>query len=119
MLDAAKQPGRVSNAVAFVAMHPWQTVLRLLPLGVAAVLTVDAALGTTAEYYNATHLIRAWLAILSGGSAADAPAFLLNQADLGDPLAMAIGSVLLILEPALVLALVVLPASFLARRPAA
>jgi hypothetical protein len=96
--------------------HPWRTVLRLLPVGIAVMLAVDLALGSAAEYYNAVHLIQAWAEVLSGGSVAMAPTFIVNQAGLGGAAAMVIGTVLLFVEPLVLLVLVVVPISHLARR---
>ena len=116
MLETAQDAGRASRAFAYVSRHPWRTVAWLLPLGVGLMLAIDLALGSNAEYYNAVHLVEAWLEVLTGGSGSDAPAFIMNQTDLGSHLAMAIGTGLLVVEPAVGLALLVLPVSLVSRR---
>lgn len=113
---APTRPRPISGTVHGVAFQPGRTVLRLLPLGVAALLVVDFALGDAAEYFNAVHLVHAWTEVLTGGSIAGTSAFIIGQAQLGDPLALSLGTILLIVEPAVVLAIIVVPASFVARR---
>lgn len=106
---------RSSSPIRFLAHHPIRSVLILLPPGIAAMLAIDAALGSRAEFYNAVHLLQAWRSVLTGGSVADAPTFLVGQEELGEPAAMAIGTGLLVMEPAVLLAILVLPASAIAR----
>lgn len=115
MLDHDHRRARTPAALSAVAENPGKTVLRLLPMGVAILLAVDLALGATAEYFNAVHLVQAWVVVISGGSVSSVPAFLAGQTLLGAPVAMSLGTALLFLEPAAFLALVVYPTSFAAR----
>jgi hypothetical protein len=116
MLEATARPGRLSSAISFLRDHPVRTTLRLLPLGIAVQLTTDWALGATAEYFNAFALLQAWGRMLTGGAVSDGATFLTGQAGLGNPLSMVLGTILLPLEPAVFLALLVLPAWAIARR---
>ncbi len=61
---------------------------------------VDAALGATAEYFNAWHLMRALGAWL-GGAGGEGPAFLMHQERLGG-FALPVGLALLGVQPLLV-----------------
>lgn len=119
MLETVNRRTHRSGPLADVAAHPWRVVARLLPIGIALLIAVDFALGEVAEYFNAAHLMEAWAEVVSGGSLAGAPEFIANQEVLGAPLALALGTGLLIVEPAAVLALAILPLSFLARRRSA
>ncbi len=89
-------------------------VLRLLPMGMAVMVAVDAALGDTAEYFNATSLLRAWGSIIRGRGVGG-HTFIHGQEQLGDALSMGIGSAIFVLEPALVLTALVFGGSAVAR----
>jgi hypothetical protein len=116
MLDHEHRRRPAPSALSTVAEHPGKMVLRLLPMGIGIMLVVDLALGATAEYFNAVHLVHAWATLISGGSVSSVPAFLAGQTSLGAPVAMSLGTALLFLEPAAFLALVVYPISFFAKR---
>jgi len=107
---------RVERVREHVRRHPWRTVVWLLPIGIAVMLAVDAALGAGAEYFNAVHLARAWGEVLSGNSIGDAPAFLKGQSHLAAPLAVGIGTALVVAEPLIVVIAIVVPVSRVLRR---
>lgn len=89
-------------------------VLRLLPLGVAAMVAVDAVLGESAEYFNATKLLQAWGSV-ARGHGLGGNTFVFGQEQMSDAAALAAGSALFVLEPALVLAALVYGGSAVAR----
>ena len=105
----------LSGAVTFLSGHPFQVILLLLPLGVGVMLGVDALLAERAEYFNAWYLVDAWHAVLTGTPIPDAQAFIVGQESLGNPLALGLGTILLFAEPAVVLAIIVVPASLILR----
>ena len=55
-------------------------------------MAVDLALGSTAEYFNAVHLVAAWATVITGGDVSSVPAFLAGQSSLGAPVVVASGS---------------------------
>ena len=99
-----------------VAANPWRTVAAALPLGIAIMLGVDAALGADAEYFNAWNLLGAWTQVLTGGSIESSGQFIMNQDSMSSAIALAIGTGVLILEPAIVLAALIWPTSLILRR---
>lgn len=116
MLTTAHRADRVSRSLATLARHPIKVVVALLPLGIVAMVLIDLALGATAEYFNAAHLIEAWAQVIGGGSVFDAPQFVMNQVNLGAAPSLLLGTALLIVEPGVALAALILPASWIARR---
>ena len=114
VLTAPSRP--IDRAGRTLARHPGRVLLMLIPVGIAVMVIIDMMLGATAEYYNATHWLQAVGNVITGGAVSDGPAFIMNQDGLGSVAAMLLGMVLLVLEPAAVLAAIVYPASFLARR---
>jgi hypothetical protein len=93
--------------------RPARTVLVLLPVGVAVMVAVDALLGPSAEYFNALGLLKAWGGVVRGHGVQHH--FLAGQDRLGDAASMGLGTVLFVVEPALVLSVLVLGTSALAR----
>lgn len=89
-------------------------VLGLLPLGMAVMVAVDSVLGESAEYFNATRLLGAWSSVVRGRGLGE-HTFVVGQDEMGDALALAAGSALFVLEPAVVLAALVYGGSTLAR----
>ena len=96
--------------------RPWMVVAMLLPAGIAAQITIDWMLGEVAEYYNAFGLVEAWGQILSDGRLEAGHEFMIGQASLGTPLSMLIGSIVLVLEPGIVIAALVFSARWIATR---
>lgn len=86
--------------------QPVQLVVRLLPVGMAAMLAVDHLLGDRAEYFHAGRLLGAWASALRGGGIDDHH-FIVGQEGMNDAAALFAGSAVFVLEPALVLTVVV------------
>lgn len=101
---------------AEIAAHPWRTVVRLVPVGIAVMLGIDAALGAGAEYFNAWHLVEAWGRVLTGGSIEAGATFLMHQDAMPAATALAIGTGVLFVQPAVALAAIVAPVSYNLRR---
>jgi hypothetical protein len=78
-------------------------VLKLLPLGMAAMVAIDSVLGDRAEYFNATRLVGAWGNALRGRGLGEHN-FVAGQDHMGDAVSLAAGSALFVVEPAVVLA---------------
>lgn len=99
-----------------VAAHPWRSVARALPFGIAIMLGVDAVLGADAEYFNAWNLIGAWGRVLTGGAVDAGGPFIVNQESISGAVALAAGTAVLFLEPAIALTAVIWPVSRVLRR---
>jgi hypothetical protein len=93
---------------------PGTLVLKLLPLGMAAVVAVDSVLGDRAEYFHATRLLGAWSNTIRGRGLGE-HTFLIGQDHMGDALSLAAGTALFVLEPAVVLAALVYGGSAVTR----
>ncbi|MCP4967621.1 MAG: hypothetical protein GY926_20605 [bacterium] len=93
-----------------VERGPARLVLRLLPLGMVVMVCIDEMLGDSAEYFNASGLLRAWGSTLSGDGLGGQH-FLIGQEGLGGAWSLAVGSTAFVLEPAMVLAVLVFGAS--------
>ncbi|MCP4957798.1 MAG: hypothetical protein GY925_00875 [Actinomycetia bacterium] len=93
---------------------PYRWVLRLLPAGMTLMVWIDHRLGESAEYFDAWELLQAWGGVLAGDGLGG-HSFLAGQDHLGDPLSLAIGSTLFVLEPAIALAMVVFGGSMIRR----
>ena len=98
------------------AISPSKVVLKLLPVGIAAMLVIDWMLGDAAEYFHALRLVEAWGQVIADGGIEVGHEFIAGQDSMGNPLALAVGTGLLIVEPAVGLALIVYPAMWVARR---
>ena len=83
-------------------------VMRLLPAGVAAMLVVDWMLGDAAEYYDAFGLVQAWGQVITTGGIEAGHEFIMGQSSMGAAASLAVGTVLLVVEPAVALAALVL-----------
>lgn len=103
-------------ATAPSAVSAGRIVLRLLPAGIAAMLVIDRMLGDSAEYFHALRLVEAWGQVLTDGGIDLGHEFIAGQGTLGNGVALAIGTTLFIVEPAVGLALLVGPAVWISRR---
>ena len=101
MSTTLTQPTRTARAGR--SNGPGTLVLRLLPLGMAAMVAVDSVLGDRAEYFNATRLLGAWSHAVRGRGLGE-HTFVVGQDHIGDALSLAAGSALFVVEPAVVLA---------------
>lgn len=72
--------------------------------------------GESAEYFNAAHLLQTWGDVLTGGSLDDLPSFIGIRDDVATPAALMAGTVMLFLQPAVIIGLFVLPISWFLRR---
>ena len=95
--------------------RPWLVVAALLPLAIIAQIAIDVWLGDQAEYYNAANFLSSVASTVTGSDEASTQ-FLVGQEQLGSPLAHAIGGVLLVAVPAIVLTVTVHPISAIMRR---
>ena len=93
---------------------PGALVLKLLPLGMAAMVAVDSVLGDRAEYFHATRLLGAWSNTVRGRGLGE-HTFVVGQEQMGDALSLAAGTGLFVLEPAVVLAALVYGGSSVSR----
>ena len=96
--------------------RPGPLVLRLLPVGIGVQLIIDWLMGSSAEYFNAAHLLQAWAGVVAGGEIPHDVTFLIGQESLGGPVSLGIGTVVFFAQPALLLAAIIFPASALRRR---
>ena len=81
-------------------------ILRLLPFGMAVMVAVDSVLGDSAEYFNATRLLKAWANVVRGRGIGE-HTFVAGQEHMSDALSLATGSTLFVIEPAVILATLV------------
>jgi hypothetical protein len=103
---------RRSRRVA--ALGPLTLVLRLLPLGMGVMVTVDMVLGESADYFNASSLLKAWGSAIQGRGI-EGHSFIAGQEQMGSALSMSVASALFIVEPALILSVLLLGGSAIAR----
>ena len=96
------------------ALGPRRLVLRLLPLGMGVMVAVDTVLGESAEYFNASSLLKAWGSAIQGRGVGG-HSFIAGQEQMGSALSMGVASALFILEPALILSVLLLGGSAIAR----
>lgn len=80
-------------------------LLRWTPVGMAAVVAVDSVLDERAEYFDAASLLRAWADVFRGDGRGH-HVFLLGQERLGDGPSLLLGTTLLAVEAALLVAAV-------------
>lgn len=106
-LSPTRAIGRRSAQVRLVAA--------LLPVGMGVMVVVDHLLGDRAEYFHAGKLLTAWWRVLSGRGV-DSVHFIAGQEEMGDTLALVVGSATFVLEPAIVLAAAVVGVGAVARR---
>jgi len=91
--------------------HPGSVVLWLLPFGIAIQLTIDWVLGLSAEFFNAAYLLQAWGHLITSGTIPGGLQFITGQSALGVGPALAVGTTVFFVQPAIVLAVIIYPAS--------
>ncbi len=99
--------------------RPARLVATLVPAAIVAQVLIDALMGSSAEYFNAAHLLQAMGGFLVDGGLDDGPRFMLGQEHLSDLAALGLGTVLLLVVPTFVLAAVIFPISSVMRRKGA
>ena len=96
--------------------RPGALVLRLLPIAIAVQLIVDWLMGSSAEYFNAAHLLEAWGSALSSGEIPPDVTFLVGQESLGGQLSLTIATVIFFVQPTVILSAIIYPISMLRAR---
>jgi len=79
--------------------HPWTSLLVLAFVALAIQIVIDAAMGDTAEYFNAARVFVAWREVFAGRDPLGV-SFLAGQEKLGG-FALPIGTVILLVQPAI------------------
>ena len=115
-IEITSTPAARSRTTDRPRWTPGRIVVCLVPAGTAIMLVVDGVLGDAAEYYHALRLVEAWWQVFADGGIAPGHHFIIGQEAMGDGLSLAVGSALLVVEPAIALAMVVYPASWATRR---
>ena len=112
--DGVVSQARHDDAADDEVMKRRTIIIGLLPIGMAAMVAIDRVLGDRAEYFHAGRLLTAWEHTIRGRELDGAP-FLVGQEQLGDPLALTVGSGLFVLEPLVVLTALVMVGDAVAR----